>query len=290
MAQRKIECFLQDSVLKFSIGRTHIKVLSFDRTRIDNEHYSKTHARNHFEVHYVLSGRGFLDVGENRYELYKDVIYIAGPGLVYHRMTAGREPVYEYTMQFCIEGERFDREPKDMLTEKSFLICDDLSECGICFRRAEHELKAKHDFYAESIEISLKNIIIMMMRRYGVSEPAVPLPRAEKGDKCCLVADMEFVFNIREMTLGGLSDILGFSMRQCQRFIMENYGLSYSEKLLQARMIKASDYLIYTDKPIQHIGEEVGYSGNSYFTRVFKKYFGMSPRAYRKKYKEELVK
>ena len=86
----------------------------------------------------------------------------------------------------------------------------------------------------------------------------------------------------------GLSNILGLSKRQCQRFIEDNYGMSYSEKLLQARMIKASDYLIYTDKDIQAIGEEVGYSGSSYFTRVFKKHFGITPREYRKKNKEKV--
>ena len=64
--------------------------------------------------------------------------------------------------------------------------------------------------------------------------------------------------------------------------------MSYSEKLLQARMIKASDYLIYTDKDIQAIGEEVGYSGSSYFTRVFKRHFGITPREYRKTNKEKL--
>ena len=57
-------------------------------------------------------------------------------------------------------------------------------------RSAERELTERSGFYMESIENNLKQIIIMMLRKYGVAMPYIPLPKAEKEDKCCLITDM----------------------------------------------------------------------------------------------------
>ncbi len=283
MAEDKAERYLTDNVLAFSMGRTQIKILSFDKVEYRHDSYDLVHAKNHYELHYVVGGDGILIVDEMRYGLKRGSFYMTGPGQIYRLFGSDREPMVEYTMVFRIT-DGYDGELSQLIAAKSFFLCDDFDDCNICFRSAEREIVEKRRFFAEALENNFKQIIIMLLRRYASDIPEEVLPKAAKDDKYCLLTDIQFALHLKELTLERLSGILGLSIRQCQRFLMDNYGMSFSEKLLQARMLKAADYLSFSDKDIQMICEEVGYSGSSYFTRNFKKYFGITPREYRKAY------
>lgn len=198
MAQGKAEYYLEDSVLTFYIGHTRIKVLSFNKVGSGKNIYSRTHAKNHYELHYVLKGDGMIDVGDEKYALKRGTLYVTGPGLIYRKSGGKNDSVYEYEMTLRIEEDGCEGELSKILSSKSFFLCEGLTDCEICFRSAERELIEHNGFYMESIENNLKQIIIMLLRKYGVSMPYIPLPKAEKEDKCCLITDMEFIFNIRE--------------------------------------------------------------------------------------------
>ena len=54
---------------------------------------------------------------------------------------------------------------------------------------------------------------------------------------------------------------------------------------LNARRLQASKYLLVsTDYPITQIAASVGFSSPSYFSQVFKKNTGITPKVYRKKH------
>jgi two-component system response regulator YesN len=54
----------------------------------------------------------------------------------------------------------------------------------------------------------------------------------------------------------------------------------------QFRLEKASKELTETAKPINEIGEDVGYPDSNYFCRAFKASYGMTPTEYRTRYSE----
>lgn len=61
----------------------------------------------------------------------------------------------------------------------------------------------------------------------------------------------------------------------------------FNEYLNRIRMEKAIERLLMTDDAISEISEGVGYSDQSYFTKVFKKLTGMSPSRYRRHHAAE---
>lgn len=63
----------------------------------------------------------------------------------------------------------------------------------------------------------------------------------------------------------------------------EETGINFIEWINRFRVCKAKELLEQTDKNITLIAEEVGYNDYRYFSYNFKKYFGISPRKYRKK-------
>ncbi len=67
----------------------------------------------------------------------------------------------------------------------------------------------------------------------------------------------------------------------CKKF-KEKMECSISDYLLFVRLNKAKDMLFYTEKEIQEIADECGFSSLNYFSLTFKQKVGISPTAYRK--------
>ena len=71
---------------------------------------------------------------------------------------------------------------------------------------------------------------------------------------------------------------------QCFRDIT---GRTFNEYVRQARVDKAKEYLVHTNKPILWIAEKTGYLDGKYFSTVFRHQTGQLPSAYRKAHRHE---
>ncbi len=90
------------------------------------------------------------------------------------------------------------------------------------------------------------------------------------------------VKNQRFLSLEELADKLNMSTRTLHRHLHEN-GTSYSKLVARIKMEQAKRMLMRTDKNIQSIGLELGFSETTNFSSAFKKYQGMTPNQFRKK-------
>ncbi len=82
--------------------------------------------------------------------------------------------------------------------------------------------------------------------------------------------------------LQDLAELLRCGVRQLQRQFKEKHRMGPLEYLIRVRMDRAKDMLLSTDATIKQIAEAVGYADLYYFSRSFKKYFGVSPLHYRR--------
>ena len=64
-------------------------------------------------------------------------------------------------------------------------------------------------------------------------------------------------------------------------------GYNFTELLLRRRMNKATQLLCDTDLPVNDVIAAVGYENNSYFHRMFKERYNMTPRAFRIRYRQD---
>ena len=78
-----------------------------------------------------------------------------------------------------------------------------------------------------------------------------------------------------------LAKLSFLSPTQFKSVFKSNLGQTSQQFVLQLRMEKAKALLTHTDLPIQLIGEKVGFSNPSAFTRRFTQFFGQSPKSYR---------
>ena len=58
-------------------------------------------------------------------------------------------------------------------------------------------------------------------------------------------------------------------------------GYTLKQYILRRRIGEAQDRLSYSSDSITQIAREVGFEDSAYFSRIFTKYVGMSPKFYR---------
>jgi len=85
----------------------------------------------------------------------------------------------------------------------------------------------------------------------------------------------------RTATLTELCEQLHLPMHVLSKMIRKNTGFNFKELLQRKRLSKAAELMCETDLPISDVIAAVGYENGSYFHRVFKERYNMTPRAFR---------
>lgn len=99
---------------------------------------------------------------------------------------------------------------------------------------------------------------------------------------------MDIHFN-EEITMEQLASIAELSPKYYMDIFKKTYGQSAMEYLTQVRMSKAKQLMLGSDRILKEVAHAVGYKDEFYFSRKFKKEFGLSPSAYIKKRKNKLA-
>ena len=79
-----------------------------------------------------------------------------------------------------------------------------------------------------------------------------------------------------------MAEELHYDIYNLSRMIRRLTGKNYTELLQKKRLSQAVFLLEHTKLSVADIGERVGYENLSYFHRIFKERFGISPKQYRK--------
>ena len=84
-----------------------------------------------------------------------------------------------------------------------------------------------------------------------------------------------------KLALSDLADMLGVTAPYLSTLFKQVTGLTFRDYLNKVRVEEAKRLLISTDYQIMEIAVACGFNDQSYFTKVFKKYTGLSPRSFR---------
>lgn len=92
-----------------------------------------------------------------------------------------------------------------------------------------------------------------------------------------------------DLTLDQLADLAGFSPKYFAEVFKNTYGHTPMDYLSGIRMNKAKLLLLRSEPLLREVAHQVGYKDEFYFSRKFKKSFGLSPSEYRKKRKNKIA-
>jgi AraC-like DNA-binding protein len=79
---------------------------------------------------------------------------------------------------------------------------------------------------------------------------------------------------------------LGISYPHFRRIFRQFGGNSPGHYLIVCRLQRAADRLLLSDDQLGTVAEQLGFSDQFYFSRLFKKYFKLPPLAYRREFRK----
>ena len=89
----------------------------------------------------------------------------------------------------------------------------------------------------------------------------------------------------QRLTRDELSELVHLNESYLSRLFHKETGMSLSDYILKERMKKAGELISETDKPIYGIANQLCYDNFSYFSKMFKKVYNITPQEYRKSIK-----
>lgn len=245
-----------------------------------------THSNTSYEIHYARQGRGTVTIDGVSRPVEADTLYITGPGVVHAQISEPAMPIVEYCLYLnCRRSAVRQNDPFALFAETAFWMGRDEGRLLPLLEQLIGENRRMQPGAAEMSETILKQIIILLTRMYrqdaAVKPAPTPAPLLTRAGFMPIIEDA-FFYRYRTLTLSDLSGLLNLSTRQTQRLLQQNFGRTFSQKLTEARMAAASQYLLTTDLSVTEISERTGFSSIEHFSAAFRRFTGRSPRDYRK--------
>lgn len=229
-----------------------------------------------YNLHIVLEGKGYLHTETNSYELTRGQGFLYGPGLRQTYRSDSREPwsirwvhFYGVHLEELLNGKGLD-EP--WLFGLSHLApIEDLINTLLQLGRA-YQVDDEHRIAATLYEL---------LTRLQSSATQLNVPANLSSDKLRAAANYIRAHSHEPLTLEQASAVTGYSPHHFSRKFNAVFGMSFSDFLLEARLLHAKRLLATTGLPVKTVTLEVGFSQTSYFGRCFRDREGMTPLEFR---------
>jgi len=112
----------------------------------------------------------------------------------------------------------------------------------------------------------------------------IDTPSVADVDRALLAKAVQLIeksFNDESFKITRLASSLHMSVSQLNRKLQAIAGLSAGQFIISVRLQRSKQLLKDSNKSIAEIASDVGYSDQAYFSRVFKKEYGVSPSEYK---------
>lgn len=252
------------------------------------------HSHHFIELIYMCQGQVIYKINGERIVLEEGELLVVGQGAKQESLPAGEG---DLAVHFLIFPEFFELIFQKPGQEEN-LIRDFLIE-GL---RNDPRCKPYLYFHVSDI-ISVQNLMENMVwlfslgqpDRNGESQATMGLlftelaHDTERLEKSSLTFEQDLILkvlryieqNYRDGQLGQLCAQLGFDVYWLSRAIKKMTGMNYKDILQRKRLYQAARLLLNTRAAISDISIAVGYDNTSYFHRIFREYYKVSPKEFR---------
>lgn len=227
--------------------------------------------------HFVTKGRGILQIGGDTFELGAgDAFLIPAEQMSYYEASATEPWSYSWAGLIGLRATQYVRQIMAVAPERYVLRGLDTKKYAVSIDKAAslQGMSAGNYFRAE---ITLYELF---------SYFSADLPELNGGEYTpSLAARVKFYLDAKyaeKLRIDELAIRFGVHPNHLSRAFREQYAVSPKQYLQALKLEKAALMLTSTDASVALIAESLGFDDQHAFSKLFKKYRGVSPMACRK--------
>ncbi|MDF2720644.1 MAG: transcriptional regulator [Paenibacillus sp.] len=261
--------------------------MMFWMSRFEDSHTYKV-IREKTETHslaLIYSGEGVLELGGNTYRLTKNSLFYCPAGARMVIEWNKDQTLQYYSVLFKYElsaGEESDSAKRTGAVEPLAIppVMDGnemptLLECYVTSLSMWQEKNAGYRWYTKMQFMKLLDLVAKLHREHS-----------QQKRRNALLADLAVAYMKEhlheEFDRSRLAAHLSVSPGHLSRLFKQHLGCSPIEFVVRLRVDQAKHMLHSTRLSVRAISESLGFTDPYYFSRVFSKATGMSPREFRK--------
>lgn len=250
------------------------------------------HQHDYTELAYILSGKGRYLVNGEEHDVEAGDLVICNPGVMHkHIITNTDEPTIEFIAGFTnfhfkgMAQNSIETEDGSCIINTSAELKQDLMmHCYAMVAEKESCSLGKYFMF----KTHLMQMLLLIMRDLVNDEDHEQTKCSfESYNKNYAVKQIINYLNEnynQKISLEQIAHNMYLSPVYISKIFKEETGESPINYLINIRLEKARDILVKTDNSsIKSIANEVGYEDVYHFSKLFKKYYGISPLYYRKR-------
>jgi AraC-like DNA-binding protein len=140
---------------------------------------------------------------------------------------------------------------------------------------SEHQTKA--DGWQTFLQANFMTLVVMLSRLYSFGDSS------EKMDIINIAKSVSYIEShyTEDISIDELAEISHYSPRHFTRIFNETYHTTPLNYILSLRISRTCSLLKESQLPISDIALQCGFSDNNYFSRIFKKRTGLTPKQFR---------
>lgn len=239
-------------------------------------HYRIARSRFKYQsIEYVASGEGELVLKGRRFRLRPGAVFHYGPEIPHAIITDPEQPLVKYFVDFC--GPRFTRllrrHPLARLEPCYFAPTARVQALFAELQRSGREAGA----HAQAVCDCLLELLILRSAESARSQEDAESAAQQTYQRCRDLIDVE---HLRMHTLADVAAACHINAPYLCR-LFKRYGAeSPYQMLVRLKMRCATDLLSGAPLLVKQVAKAVGFADPYHFSRVFKKVYGVSPRAF----------
>lgn len=264
------------------------ELIYISKSKFENDWHSTLHMHPFTEIFFITSGQGTFQIGDEIVSVKESDLILINPNCSHTERSVSSSNPLEYIV-FAINNlaigtlpsKLTDDDTKDTLnTYKILNFNKKKSEILYNLNTLIRELEEKNLNYELACKSILTLFLIQVMR--NTSSDIFITENFEKINIECMkiknYIDSHYSENI---TLDFLSNLTYVNKFHLVHLFTKEMGISPINYLINKRIDESKNLLSTTNYSIRDISSIVGFSNSSYFSQMFKKITGISPKDFR---------
>ncbi|MDA3965193.1 MULTISPECIES: AraC family transcriptional regulator [Enterococcus] len=249
---------------------------------------SDIHTHDFLEISIVLEGQANYTIEEQEFQLNAGQIMLFNPGT--HHGEEQRTGTYSHQLHIGLTNISLDGLKRNHLPTKKAIL--NLGEYQWEFLDKAWRLVKEYSEEQPEFQLMVKALIIEMLvlilrSLEKVQDNTVTLALSKNAKRKQYLVNHAIYYlenhHTQEITLEQLADTLYVSPTYLSKVFKESTGMSPINYLIQVRLKHAKELLANEQLTIREISQAVGYQDAYHFSKLFKKYYGVSPSQLAKK-------
>jgi AraC family L-rhamnose operon transcriptional activator RhaR len=253
-----------------------------------NECPKKAHEHTFFELVYIVSGTGQQCINKNKFSYHKGHMFLITPDDC-HSFDI------EETTQFNNIYIRNNVLPQDHIQKLEFILQHANHQPGCILKNQVDKTLVEpmvnaiireyvnRDLYNKELIRQLVNtLIVVVARNIAKSLPEKINEQSEEKALEILEYIQSNIYTPEKLTAEHLGASFGISESYLGRYFKKHANETLQDYVTQYKLKLIENRLLHSEFRIGEIAREFNFTDESHLNRIFKKYKGASPSAYRK--------